>query len=202
MMSNLLTQNSNALRLLMTEDLYILPEKEQVIPTKAEQAPEINSRKEADAPAKLISETPVEQAEEVLPQKPAEPEKIREFSYLGENNKYFLILFNEPNQKDISSIQKETLLKIMAAKGLELRDLAVLNLNRYPEVNYTDLKEFFSFNKIVLFGIDPHQISLSSQSSNQIVKLESAKILCTYSIDEMIKDTTKKREFWNVMKDF
>ncbi|MDO8993447.1 MAG: hypothetical protein Q7U83_10300 [Daejeonella sp.] len=201
-MSNLLTQNSNALRLLMTEDLYILPEKEQVIPTKAEQAPEINSRKEADVPAKLISETPVEQAEEVLPQKPAELEKIREFSYLGENNKYFLILFNEPNQKDISSIQKETLLKIMSAKGLELRDLAVLNLNRYPGVNYTDLKEFFSFNKIVLFGIDPQQISLSSQSSNQVVKLESAKILSTYSIDEMIKDTTKKREFWNVMKDF
>jgi hypothetical protein len=196
-MSNLLTQNSNALRLLMTEDLYILPENEQLIPTKAEQAPEISSQKVND-----VQEIPAPQAEEVLPQKAVEPEKTREFNYLGENNKYFLILFNEPNQKDISSIQKETLLKIMSAKGLELRDLAVLNLNQYPGVNYTDLKEFFSFNKIVLFGIDPRQISLSSQSSNQVVKLESAKILCTYSIDEMIKDTTKKREFWNVMKDF
>lgn len=201
-MSNLLTQNSNALRLLMTEDLYILPEKEQVIPTKAEQAPEISIQKAADIPTELVSESPVQGLEGILPQKPAEPEKIREFSYLGENNKYFLILFNEPNQKDMSSIQKETLLKIMSAKGLELRDLAVLNLNQYPGVHYNDLKEFFSFNKIVLFGIDPQQISLSSQSSNQVVKLESAKILSTYSIDEMIKDTTKKREFWNVMKDF
>lgn len=201
-MSNLLTQNSNALRLLMTEDLYILPEKEQLVPAKAEQSPEINSRKEADVPAQLVSEIPVQALEEVLPQKPAEPEKIRAFNYLGENNKYFLILFNEPNQKDISSIQKETLLKIMSAKGLELRDLAVLNLNQYPGVHYNDLKEFFSFNKVVLFGIDPQQISLSSQSSNQVVKLESTKILCTYGIDEMIKDTTKKREFWNVMKDF
>lgn len=198
-MSNLLTQNSNALRLLMTDDLYILPENEQLIPAKAEQAPEINSQKVNDI---QVPQIPAPQAKEVLPQNAAEPEKIREFNYLGENNKYFLILFNEPNQKDISSTQKETLLKIMSAKGLGLRDLAVLNLNQYPGVNYTDLKEFFSFNKIVLFGIDPRQISLSSQSSNQVVKLENAKILCTYSIDEMIKDTTKKREFWNVMKDF
>ena len=198
-MSNLLTQNSNALRLLMTEDLYILPENEQLIPAKAEQASEISSQKVNDI---QVPEIPAPQAEEVLPQKPAEPEKIREFDYLGENNKYFLILFNEPNQKDISITQKETLLKIMSAKGMELRDLAVLNINQYPGVHYNDLKEFFSFNKIVLFGIDPRQISLPSQSSNQVVKLENAKILCTYSIDEMIKDTAKKREFWNVMKDF
>ncbi|HEY1061407.1 MAG TPA: hypothetical protein VGE44_06960 [Daejeonella sp.] len=198
-MSNLLTQNSNALRLLMTEDLYILPENEQLISAKTEQASEISSQKVNDI---QVPEIPALQSKEVLPQKAAEPEKIREFSYLGENNKYFLILFNEPNQKDISSTQKETLLKIMSAKGLELRDLAVLNINQYPGVNYTDLKEFFSFNKIVLFGIDPRQISLPSQSSNQVVKQENAKILCTYSIDEMIKDTMKKREFWNVMKDF
>lgn len=198
-MSNLLTQNSNALRLLMTEDLYILPDNEQLIPAKVEQTSEISSQEVIEV---QVPEIPAPQAEKVLPQKPAEPEKIRGFNYLGENNKYFLILFNEPNQKDISGIQKETLLKIMSAKGLELRDLAVLNLNQYPGVDYTDLKEFFSFNKIVMFGIDPQQISLSSQSSNQIVKLESVKVLCTYSIDEMIKDTTKKRKFWNVMKDF
>ncbi len=198
-MSNLLTQNSNALRLLMTEDLYILPENEQLMVAKTEQGAEISSQKVNDI---QVPEIPAAQAEEVLPQKPAEPEKIREFNYLGENNKYFLILINEPNQKDISSIQKETLLKIMSAKGMELRDLAVLNINQYPGVHYNDLKEFFSFNKIVLFGIDPRQISLPSQSSNQVVKQENAKILCTYSIDEMIKDTTKKREFWNVMKDF
>lgn len=200
-MSSLLTHNSNALRLLMTEDLYILPENQQTLPGRSEQMPE-NFEKSSDFPAQPVSETPVQGLEEVSTQQSAEAEKNIAFNYLGENNKYFLILFNEPNQKDISSIQKETLLKIMAAKGLELRDLAVLNLNQYPGVNYTDLKEFFSFNKIVLFGIDPQLISLSSQSSNQVVKLDSAKILCTYSIDEMIMDTTKKREFWNIMKDF
>ncbi|MFZ4100587.1 MAG: hypothetical protein ACOYKR_01435 [Sphingobacterium thalpophilum] len=182
-MSNLLSQNSNALRLLMTEDLYIIYEKEQVQIINSVPHPEI-----------------IKQVDSISAQ--ATSEKTREFNYLGENNKYFLILFNEPNQKDISSIQKETLLKIMSAKGLELRDFAVLNLYQYPGVRFDDLKEFFNFNKIVLFGVDPQQIALSSQSANQIIKIDDANMLSTYSIDEMINDTTKKREFWKIMKDF
>jgi len=199
-MSNLLSQNSYAIRLLMTEDLYILHEKEQVQIINSAPHPEINEQV-ASTSAQSVVEVPVQESKE-LTEKPVPAKTTREFNYLGENNKYFLILFNEPNQKDISSIQKETLLKIMSAKGLELRDIAVLNLYQYPGVRFDDLKEFFSFNKIVLFGIDPQQIALSSQSANQIIKVESAKVLSTYSIDEMIKDTIKKREFWNVMKDF
>jgi hypothetical protein len=199
-MSNLLSQNSNALRLLMTEDLYILPEKEQVqIITKAPNS-EIN-KQVVSTTAQPEAEVPVQKSKELI-ETPVPNKAIKEFNYLGENNKYFLILFNEPTQKDIGSIQKETLLKIMTAKGLDLRDIAVLNLFQYPGARFDDLKEFFSFNKIVLFGIDPQQIALSSQSANQVIKVEGAKVLPTYSIDEMIKDTTKKREFWNVMKDF
>ena len=199
-MSNLLSQNSNALRLLMTEDLYIIYEKEQVQIINSVPHPEIIKQVDSIS-AQAVANEPVRDPRELIEMR-VTTEKTREFNYLGENNKYFLILFNEPNQKDISSIQKETLLKIMSAKGMELRDLAVLNLYQYPGVRFNDLKEFFSFNKIVLFGVDPQQIALSSQSANQIIKIEGAKILSTYSIDEMIKDTTKKREFWSVMKDF
>ena len=199
-MSNLLSQNSNALRLLMTEDLYIIYEKEQVQIINSAPQPEIIKQLDSISDQAVANEL-VQEPKELI-EMPVTSETTREFSYLGENNKFFLILFNEPNQKDISSIQKETLLKIMSAKGMELRDFAVLNLYQYPGVRFDDLKEFFSFNKIVLFGVDPQKIALSSQSANQIIKIEGAKILSTYSIDEMIKDTTKKREFWSVMKDF
>ena len=199
-MSNLLSQNSNAIRLLMTEDLYILPEKEEVQSITNAPNSEINNQVVSTS-AQPVAEVPVENSKELI--ETTVPDKtIKEFNYLGENNKYFLILFDEPTQKDIGSIQKETLLKIMSAKGMDLRDIAVLNLFQYPGVRFDDLKEFFSFNKIVLFGIDPQQIALSSQSANQVIKVEGTKVLSTYSIDEMIKDTTKKREFWNIMKDF
>jgi hypothetical protein len=199
-MSNLLSQNSNALRLLMTEDLYIIYEKEQVQIINSAPQPEIIKQLDSISDQPVADEL-VQEPKELI-EMPVTSETTREFSYLGENNKYFLILFNEPNQKDISSIQKETLLKIMSAKGLELQDFAVLNLYQYPGVRFDDLKEFFNFNKIVLFGIDPQQIALSSQSANQIIKIDDANMLSTYSIDEMINDTTKKREFWKIMKDF
>ncbi|MFA6946396.1 MAG: hypothetical protein WC220_10900 [Pedobacter sp.] len=185
-MSNLVSRDSNALRLLMTEDLYILPEKGILIQSGAEKAAEVLVQQTGDLPV----------------QKPAEAEKSKEFFYLGENNKYFLILFDDPKHQEISSLHKETLLKIMSAKGLELRDLAILNLHQYPGVSFSELKEFFSFNKIALFGIDPQRIALAPVSSNQVEKQQGARLLCTFSIDEMISDTAKKREFWNVMKDF
>ena len=64
-MSNLLSQNSNALRLLMTEDLYILPEKEQVqIITKAPNS-EIN-KQVVSTSAQPEAEVPVQKSKELI----------------------------------------------------------------------------------------------------------------------------------------
>jgi hypothetical protein len=131
-----------------------------------------------------------------------EPKKTQEFNYIGENNKYFLILIDDASAKEISSVHKEMLLKIMAAKGLELRDLAVLNLHLFPDTKIQELKEFFSCNKLVLFGINPQRIALPSISSNKVESHQSIKLFSTYSMDEMINDVNKKKEFWAIMKDF
>ena len=177
-MSNLLTHDPNALRLLMTEDLYILPQQEKA----AEIIPE---RQEAD---------PI--------QKPAEMVKSKEFSYIGENNKYFLILFDDHTRKEISSQDKETLLKIMSAKGLELRDLAILNIAQYPGLQFSELKDFFSCSRAALFGIDPKRIELPAIGANRVEKHMDVRVLPTFSLEEMNTDIAKKREFWNVMKGF
>lgn len=179
-MPNLHTRDINALRLLMTDDIYILTEKDK---------PFSAAISDEKPPEELIRQT-------------AELNKTKEFSYLGENNKYFLILFDDNTRKEISALHKETLMKIMSAKGLELRDLAILNLAQYPGVNFSELKEFFSCSKIALFGIDPQRIALPDTGNNQSAKYKEVKVLATFSIDEMISDTSKKREFWNVMKEF
>ena len=106
----------------MTEDLYIIYEKEQVQIINSVPQPEIIKQLDSISDQPVANEL-VQEPKELI-EMPVTSETTREFSYLGENNKYFLILFNEPNQKDISSIQKETLLKIMSAKGMELRDRA------------------------------------------------------------------------------
>ena len=182
----------------MTEDIYILDQKavhpENSIKTEKPTEPD----KSVQAERTILPEIPA-----ALPvPEPAEIKKTKEFTYLGENNKYFLILIDDTKNREISSLHKETLLKIMSAKGLELRDLAILNLDQFPDTTISEIKEFFSCSKLVLFGINPQRIALPGISSNKVENHANVKLFSTFSIDEMISDVTKKKEFWAIMKEF
>jgi hypothetical protein len=124
------------------------------------------------------------------------------FNYLGENNRYFLVIVDDKTHSELNTPHKEMLMKIMAAKKLELRDLAVLNLARHPDLDFEQLKKFFSCNKLALFGINPQKIGMPALAANQPEKYQDVKVLATFGLEEMNSDTEKKREFWNVMKDF
>ncbi len=201
-MSTLHSNEFNTLSLLLTEDIYILdkkviPQADKSIGSEKIQVPEKSIQTEKPLASPIPSIEPIQKSAEI-----EELKKPQDFTYIGENNKYFLILIDDASAKEISSIHKEMLLKIMAAKGLELRDLAVLNLNQFPDTKIQELKEFFSCNKLVLFGINPQRIALPSISSNKVESHQSIKLFSTYSMDEMINDVNKKKEFWAIMKDF
>jgi len=197
-MSTLHTNETNALRLFMTEDIYILEQQ----PVSSEN--EIKIEKPTAAEKVFIAEkTAMSEIPVAIPvPDSAVIKKPKEFSYLGENNKYFLILIDDAKNKELNNLKKETLLKIMFAKGLELRDLAILNLDQFPGTNITELKEFFSCSKMVLFGINPQRIELPPISSNKVENHANVMLFSTYNIDEMINDVTKKKDFWAVMKEF
>jgi DNA polymerase III psi subunit len=140
-------------------------------------------------------------------EKLAEPLVIEEgdesepnFHYLGENNKYLLLLVNQPGEQVINSGDLEALKNILSAKSLELRDVAILNFAKYPGSNYLNFKAFFACAKIVLFGINPIDIELSNIVNNEIINIDGTKVLATYSFAEMQTDNAKKRLFWNQMK--
>lgn len=178
-MEKLITHNRNALRLLMTEDLYII---------------------DKDASQSTVQAT--SEPEQILPEVKTEESKQISFSYLGENNRYFLILVDDASHPELNTAHKEMLMKIMAAKKLEMRDLAIVNLAKYQGVSFDELKAFFSCNRLTLFGIAPQVIGLPAIGSNEPVNHLGTKILATFSLGEMSSNTDKKREFWNVMKEF
>ncbi len=124
------------------------------------------------------------------------------FDYLGENNRFFLLLLESPNEKHLPEPHLEVLLKILQAKGLELKDVAILNLSNYPHANFKALKDFFSSSKICLFGIPPHQLGLPDFPSNEPGNFEGTKVLTTFSLSELIQTQHKKVAFWNAMKNF
>lgn len=179
-MNSLKTTNPLALQYLMTEEMYAVAEDLQN--PVAEISPIISPVVEEVKPALEVS---------------AEPEY---FDYLGENNKYMLIIINEVAHKNMQPKQLEALLNILKAKKMELKDVAILNFNNYPGVSFAALKKFFACNAIVIFGVNPAEMKIEAVQSNQITSHQETKILATYSFDEMMADTDKKRIFWNEMK--
>ncbi len=175
-MGKLLAEDLPALRLLMSEDLYRVHE------AMPEPAPEVQRPSGPEAKA-TQEEAPV-------------------FSYLGENNKYFLILVNDPGHQHLNTADREVLLKILQAKGLELRDVAILNAGKFPGVTFPQLKSFFVPSRIVFFGLSAEQFGLPAVSTNIPGKHGDVKLLTTYTFQEMQADINKKKAFWQVMKNF
>lgn len=171
-MSALKITDPLAIRLIMTDDLYLI-------------------EKQVEQPPIVIKPKPVAESK---------PAATPAFNYLGENNKFILILVNDENHKILNPADLTSLTKILAAKKSELRDVAILNLDKHPESNFESLKKFFSCSKLVLFGINPKQLGLPDISNNEIIVHEGTKILVTYSFAEMGNDTNKKTLFWNIMK--
>ena len=172
-MSELKATHPISLQFLLNEDLYLIDSIEIVQPSIAASSEESHS----------------------------EPETII-FDYLGENNKYFLLLVNYPEHKIMAPKELEALQAILSAKKMELNDVAIVNMHRYPSITVQQLKAYFACNKIVLFGISPTQLQIPTLYSNQTTEHQGIKLLATFAFSEMMDNVEKKKAFWNVMKGF
>lgn len=187
-MSNLLSQNQAALKMLFTDDIYFIQQNTAIV---------------TDQPGASVQKKTVTAPEtEKLVETEVGIKEAANFEYQGENNKYFLVLIDDKIHTRMNPVHLEMLLKVMGAKKLELRDLAIVNINRYPGLKFTDLKTFFSCSRLVMFGVRSDQITMPAVKLNKIESAGSVKVLATYSLEEMRNDADKKREFWNVMKNF
>lgn len=179
MMSELKADHAIALQILMNEDLYLID--------RIESAPAAPQLAETNIHQTNASITVVDSAD-------------ISFDYLGENNKYFAILVNTPAHQYMPPKELEALQSILGAKKMDLNDVAILNLHKYPQASFSAIKKFLVSNRMVLFGINPQSIQLPSIASNQISEHHGVKVLATYAFSEMMVDVEKKKAFWNVMK--
>ena len=228
-MSNLLSDHAAALKMLMNDDLYLI-QNEKTIPALNNKLvvvsviPDENTKKTSIIPHEVQENIPViipAQADKAfipnLPEltqikstdKPAEASEdfnakvsYTDFNYIGENNKYFLILIEDQIHTNLKAAHKEMLVKILQAKKMDLRDVAIVNVQKYPDVTFAQLKQFFVCGRLLILGIPAAGIGLPSGKLNVVNKINEVKILTSYSLTEMENDKVKKREFWNVMKEF
>lgn len=200
-MDSLNTAHPLALSILLNEDLYVIE------PVETMQNVEINTAPKEEPKAAVenkivipvLQDTPMETPEVAKPEAVASKPV---FNYLGDNNKYLLIIINDKTHQFINDKDLAFLLKILAAKKLDLHDIAILNTNNYTDLTFKDLKDYFACNKILTFGIDPKSLEIQGIIANKAGEFEGVKILGTWALPLLDSDVKKKTIYWNELKNF
>jgi len=197
-MNQLQTDNLIALSLLLDEEIYVFNDspKNNATPIAEENRNEIPA--EAPKPMSAPSVTVPEIAPEVTPLLA----KNEGFDYLGENNKYILIVVNNASEKFLSKTDLAFLVKIMGAKKWTLEDVAIVNMAKYTNLNFEDLKAFFACSKVVTFGFNPAVLNIVGAVANQKSVYKNFAILGTWDLAKLQNDVAKKTVFWNQLKEF
>lgn len=196
-MNPLQTDNIIALSLLLDEDIYVLNDllETEVIKQITVEAPTVIE------PVK-VQETPVLSIPKIEAQVPVIPSKTDSFDYLGENNKYILVIVDNETEKFLNKVDLAFLLKIMGAKKWVLEDVAIINKAKYNNLNFEDLQAYFACSKIITFGFNPAVLNIVGAVANQKTVYKNVAVLGTWDLAKLQSDVPKKTIFWNQLKAF
>jgi hypothetical protein len=190
MQNPLLSTNSAVLTALLGSDVYHISEATSQL-------------EQADLIANVPTEAKQEIAsEEVVIRSTEQALKTVHYNYLGENNKYILILIDQPLKNEIIASKDLLLLeKTLAALKLELRDVAIVNLQQCEELHFKSLKEFFSCNKVLGFGIELAKIGIEKEVAiNTVFRIEDCPFLLASALEELSNNQAQKVIWWSAMK--
>jgi len=181
-MDSLKTNHPLALSFLFNEELYIIND-------------DVTINDESSQNSTVAEIAVVENTAPKTPEKPV-------FEYIGENNKYILIIVKDPVQQFLNAKELEFLLKILSAKKLDLKDIAIINTETYDALDFRDLKEYFALSKILTFGINPAALNITGITANKTGEYNGVKILGTWTLAQLEADVKKKTTYWNELKTF
>jgi len=190
MQNPLLSTNSAVLTALLGSDVYHISEATSQLEQASLIAKEPTLAKQEIATEQVV----IRSTEQAL--------KTVNYDYLGENNKYILILIDQPLKSEIISAKDLLLLeKTLAALKLELRDVAIVNLQQCEELHFKSLKEFFSCNKVIGFGIELAKIGIEKEVPiNTVFRIEECPFLLASSLEELSTNQAQKVIWWSAMK--
>ncbi|MFD1629256.1 hypothetical protein [Pseudopedobacter beijingensis] len=180
-MDALNTNNPIALSLLLDEEIYVF---------------------DKDVHPKAIDAAPQPQEDNSVAAEQVAERGAPDFKYMGENNQYVLVIVNDPETEHLNQTDLIFLLKILAAKKLELKDIAIMNIARHDRYDFDSLRAFFACSKMLTFGINPAILNVHGLKSNIEQEHEGVKFLGTWSLRQMVNDDNKKRTYWQVLKSF
>ncbi len=208
-MDNLQTNDLIALSLLLNEEIYLIDGDQSKIiddtATEPQQTKETIKEKvqvvgeQTEKYNNKIEET----TDPVILKIQTKTDVVKQdYKYLGENNKYVLIIVNESNFDFLNKKDLAFLTKILSAKKLDISDVAIVNLAKYSHLDFKDLKLFFGFSKLITFGINPKILNVEGSVPNKKFMFKDVAILGTWDLFKLDEDVKKKTIFWNELKTF
>jgi len=197
MQNPLLSTNSAVLTALLGSDVYHISE----ATSQLEQADLIANESTTLAKQEIASEATKVSEQVVIPSAEQALSAVH-YNYLGENNKYILILIDQPLKTEIIAAKDLLLLeKTLTALKLELRDVAIVNLQQCEELHFKSLKEFFSCNKVLGFGIELAKIGIEKEVAiNTVFRIEDCPFLLTSALEVLSNNQAQKVIWWSAMK--
>ena len=112
----------------------------------------------------------------------------------GNNNKGIIILVNYTN--GIPEDEKDFLIKILSAVKLSVTDIAIIDLgiNNTPE--HYSLVSKLNCNKLIAFGTENSLLFPDNLPMYELTPHNSIQIIKSHSLNEVAKDTAKKKLLW------
>ena len=125
----------------------------------------------------------------------------KEIDFYGGNRQRIIILVNAPGTAYIADEQLSFLTGILAACKLNLEDTAIVNVARYPGLDYKKISTAMSPLIVMMFGVLPADIELpfvmpdfQRQSYNNQVYLSAP------SLTDIANDREMKKKLWTTLQ--
>ncbi|MBK8610146.1 MAG: hypothetical protein IPL84_09405 [Chitinophagaceae bacterium] len=126
------------------------------------------------------------------------PEQI---SFLGSNQKKIAILVNAAESIYLPDDELNFLLGILTACKLSMADIALINVSKNQDLDYTTITEQLKAEKIFLFGLLTESLELPLQFPHyQVQNFNNQVYLSSKSLDDLQKDKAEKLKLWNCLK--
>ena len=122
------------------------------------------------------------------------------YQFLGGNKKQILYIVDNQAHDYFSTGALDAFSRTINALGLSIEDIAVFNVGKHSPTYFDQICTYFNPQKVILAGASPTQLALNNLSLNDPITLNNVKVLYTFSFEEMLTDTERKKTFWQQVK--
>ncbi|HMR84310.1 MAG TPA: hypothetical protein PKE30_14305 [Niabella sp.] len=124
-----------------------------------------------------------------------------EWKLLGNNQKNILIAVAYENIAHLPDPQLDFLMQLLKACQLSLNDVALINLNNYKEVEYTDMLNYFQTKTILLFGVSAQEFGFPFETPQyQVQPFTQYTVIHAPALHDLQSDKPAKGLLWIGLK--